>query len=140
MSVQISIKKWIRVFIIIIILIVAILYFSHTRILTSIGEFLVVDENPVLSDAVLVLNTGMEYYPRLIEAADLFRSGYVEKIIINGNRKTETLRELEKIGFRYCCPWYEERVRILELLNIPKDNVLRLRQPTSWRGFISNQR
>lgn len=93
-------------------------------ILTGLGQFLIWDEKPVLSDAVVVLNTGVEYYPRLIEAADLFRKGLAGKVVINGNRKTDVLRGLEKGGFKECCFWYEDRVRILESLGVPRKEIL----------------
>ncbi|MBW1764377.1 MAG: hypothetical protein JRJ23_06505, partial [Deltaproteobacteria bacterium] len=96
------------------VVVIAVIYFSSGKILITIGEFLVIDEGPEHSEAVVVLNTGMEYYPRLIEAAKLFNQGYAKKIVINGNRKSDTLRELEMKGFQVCCPWYEERFRILD--------------------------
>ena len=46
-------------------------YFSMGRILIGLGEFIIHKEKVVPSDIVVVLNTGQEYYPRLIEAADL---------------------------------------------------------------------
>jgi uncharacterized SAM-binding protein YcdF (DUF218 family) len=92
--------------------------------LTFLGEFLVLDKKPEKADAVVVLNTGMEYFPRLIEAADLYQRGFVDKIIINGNRKTEVLRSLEAKGFRPCCLWHEDRVRILELFDVPRQAVI----------------
>lgn len=117
-------QKYLRILIpIILIPMVSMLLFSG-RILTFVGEFLVMNETPVRSDAVVVLNTGMEYYPRLVEAAALYRQGFVAKLVINGNRKTETLRELEKMGLKYCCPWYEERIRILELLDVPRKDIV----------------
>ena len=93
-------------------------------ILTQLGQFLVVDEKPVASDAVVVLSTGVEYYPRLTEAACLFRKGFARKVVINGNRKTDELRELEAKGFKECCPWYEDSVRILEILGVPRKDVV----------------
>lgn len=97
--------------------------FSET-LLAQLGQFLICDEKPGVSDAVVVLNTGVEYYPRLIEAADLFRKGLAQKVVINGNRKTEVLRDLEKRGFKNCCPWYEDSVRILELLGVPRRDTI----------------
>jgi len=70
-------------------LVAAAIYIFSGALLTGMGKFLVVDETPAASDAVVVLNTGIEYYPRLIEAAVLFRKGFVRKIVINGNRKTD---------------------------------------------------
>lgn len=94
------------------------------RFLTAVGEFIVANDTPVQSDAVVVLNTGMEYYPRLVQAAALYNQGYVRKVIINGNRKTAALRDIEKMGFKPCCPWYEERLRILELLKVPRRDIV----------------
>lgn len=118
-----KIKKSIYIALIVLFLISALIIFSG-KILTCLGEFLVIDEGPVPSDAVVVLNTGMEYYPRLIEAANLYNQGLTEKIVINGNRKDDTLRELEQMGLVHCCPWYEERLRILKLYGVPRENVI----------------
>ncbi|MFQ5918260.1 MAG: hypothetical protein ACE5I0_10670, partial [Candidatus Binatia bacterium] len=96
----------------VIILLVAalVLYFLSERIMITVGEFLVRVDEPARSDAVVVLSTGIEYYPRLMEAAALFREGFAERVAINGNRKSEALRELERRGFQRCCPWYEDAV------------------------------
>jgi uncharacterized SAM-binding protein YcdF (DUF218 family) len=97
--------------------------FSGT-ILTRIGDFTVFDEKPIPSDAVVVLNTGVEYYPRLIEAARIFREGFADVVVVNGGRKTDVLRSLEKRGFISCCPWYENHVRILSILGVPRDKIV----------------
>ncbi len=108
-----------------ILLIASLLYLFSTTILSFIGEFLVCDETPVPSDAVVVLSTGMAYYPRLMEAAELYKRGFVRKVVINGNRMTDALRTLKKMGLKSCCPcpWYEGSVRILELLGVPRKDV-----------------
>jgi uncharacterized SAM-binding protein YcdF (DUF218 family) len=73
---------------------------------------------------VVVLNTGPEFYPRLIQAAALYRQGMVRKVVVNGNRKSDILRELETKGFKRCCSWYEDTVRILELLGVSRKDVI----------------
>jgi uncharacterized SAM-binding protein YcdF (DUF218 family) len=93
-------------------------------ILSQLGQFLICDQKPVASDAIVVLNTGVEYYPRLIEAAYLFRKGLAQKVVINGNRKSDVLRDLEKKGFKQCCPWYEDRIRMLKILGVPRKDIL----------------
>jgi uncharacterized SAM-binding protein YcdF (DUF218 family) len=99
-------------------------YFSLGRILGGLGGFIVYHENVQPSDAVIVLTTGLEYYPRLIEAADLYRKGLAEWVLINGNRKDDVLRSLEKKGFTRCCPWYEESLRILLMLGVPREKII----------------
>jgi len=106
------------------VLFVVILYLSSGVLLAMIGNFLVVDEAPVRSDAVVVLHTGLECYPRLVEAAALYRAGMAGTVVVNGNRQSDVLREIETLGFERCCPWYEDRVRILELLGVSRKDVM----------------
>jgi len=93
-------------------------------ILQTMGGLVVVDEKPPYSDAVVVLNTSVEYYPRLIQAADIYQHGLVRNVVINGNRKTDNLRELEAKGFKKCCPWYTNSVRILTMFGVPEDKII----------------
>ena len=110
---------------VIIVLVVALLfYFLSGPIMIMVGEFLVQSDEPARSDAVVVLSTGIEYYPRLMEAAMLFQDGFAERVAINGNRKSEALIELERRGFQSCCLWYKDTVRVLELLGVPKERVI----------------
>ena len=116
-------RTWVYLGSAILIFTVLVCVFS-AEVLTWVGRVIVLNEEPVRSDAVVVLNTGLEYYPRLMQAAALYRSGFSDKIIINGNRKSQALRELEKKGFQSCCRWYEDTFRILELLGVPRKNVV----------------
>lgn len=110
---------------VIIVLVAALLfYFLSGPIMIMVGEFLVQSDEPARSDAVVVLSTGIEYYPRLMEAAMLFQDGFAERVAINGNRKSEALRELERRGFQSCCLWYEDALRVLELLGVQKERVI----------------
>jgi len=93
-------------------------------ILRTMGRLIMVDENPPRSDAVVVLNTGVEYYPRLIQAADIYRQELAQNVVINGNRKTDTLRELEAGGFKTCCPWYANSVSILKMFGVPENKIM----------------
>lgn len=92
--------------------------------LQKMGYLLVVDEIPSPSDAVVVLNTGIEFYPRLVQAAEIYRRGLADKVVFNGNRKTDVLRKLEENGFRRCCPWYADAVRILVMGSVPQKDII----------------
>lgn len=105
-------------------IVIILVYFASGFILRGIGGFLIRDDKPVRSDAIVVLNTGVEYYYRLIEAADLYNKGYADNIIINGNRKMDIERELEAKGFEPCCFWYENSLRVLALFGVPREKVI----------------
>jgi uncharacterized SAM-binding protein YcdF (DUF218 family) len=104
-------------------IVLLVLVFSGA-ILRTMGRLIVVDETPPRSDVVVVLNTGVEYYPRLIQAADIYRLELVDYVVINGNRKTDTLREFEAQGFKPCCPWYANSVSILNMFGVPADKII----------------
>jgi uncharacterized SAM-binding protein YcdF (DUF218 family) len=117
---------WRRASILILILFVISIFwlFVWPKILTVTGRFLIKNDLPHHADAVVVLYTGVDYYPRLMEAAWVYRKGIVKRVVIDGNRKNDSLRLLEDMGFKPCCPWYEDTLRMLELLGVPRDRVI----------------
>ena len=92
--------------------------------MSTLGHFLIYQQDFKQADVSIVLNTGAAIYPRLIEAADLYKKGQVKQIVINGNRKTDTLRKLEAMGYKPVQPWYEEHLRILQLLGVPREKMI----------------
>jgi uncharacterized SAM-binding protein YcdF (DUF218 family) len=105
-------------------LLIFVLVFLSETILTGIGERLVLDEPPIDADAVVVLYTGVDYYPCLIEAARIYNQGLVKTVVINGNRKTDVLRSIEKMGFAPNCDWSEDYARILELHGVSRADII----------------
>jgi len=116
-------KKLLHIGLIALAIVILLVIFSKNILITA-GRWLVVSDTPSRSDAIVVLNTGVELYPRLIQAAALHNEGYADKIIINGNRKTDILRDLERNGFQGCCIWYEDSIRILILLGVARDKII----------------
>jgi len=112
-----------RKFFFLLLLIVLLLVFHH-KILSGIGGFLVVQDVPATADAAVVLNTGADMYPRLMEAVNLYNQGTVAKVVINGNRKTAILRSLEGSGYTPPCKWYAEEMGILTHLGVPKESIV----------------
>ena len=102
----------------------AFLVVVHEKILTGIGSFLVVQEIPPKAAAAVVLNTGVDIYPRLIEAAKLYKQEKVKKVVINGNRKTDILRGLESSGYSPPCKWYAEILSVLINQGVAKDYII----------------
>jgi uncharacterized SAM-binding protein YcdF (DUF218 family) len=105
-------------------LFIAFLAVFHGKILTGIGSFLVIEDAPVKTEAVVVLNTGVDIYPRLIEAANLYKKGKADKVIINGNRKTDILRSLEDNGYESPSKWYAEEISVLVHQGVAKEHIV----------------
>ncbi len=92
--------------------------------LPALGGYLIDTPTGGKVDAAVVLNTGVDYYPRLMEAAAQYREGRAPLVVINGNRKSDALRELEAMGYEAPASWYEGRTRMLEVLGVPRDKVI----------------
>ena len=99
------------------------LYVFRAGWLGYLGRSLVADNLSATADVAVVLSTGVDYLPRLLQAAHLYREKRVNKILINGNRKTDAIRELEKQGFVPACDWPENSLRILEMHGVPREEV-----------------
>lgn len=106
------------------VLLLALLVLFHEKILTGAGSFLVKQNIPNKADAAVVLYTDTEIYPRLMEAAELYRQGMIAQVVINGNRKDGALRKLENNGYESSCKWYAEELSVLMHEGVPKDHVL----------------
>jgi uncharacterized SAM-binding protein YcdF (DUF218 family) len=107
-----------------VLLILAFLVVLHEKILTGMGSLLVVQDIPRKAEAAAVLNTGVDIYPRLMEAANLYKQVKVDKVVINGNRKTEIMRALESNGFEPPCKWYTEAINVLIHQGVAKDHIM----------------
>jgi uncharacterized SAM-binding protein YcdF (DUF218 family) len=107
-------------------------FLFHEALLKGLGGLIVRDDTAVPSDAIVVLHTGVEAYPRLIEAARLYRDSLADTVVVNGGRKSDTLRSLESKGYRPCCPWQEDVLRIFSLLGVPRKQVLAIDAPDAF--------
>ena len=112
-----------RKFVIAIAILISLLFFYRAEWLAYLGHSLVVDDPAATAEVAVVQTTGVDYVPRLLQAAQLYRDKRVKKIIINGNRKTDTIRKLEAQGFVPACQWYENSLRILEMYGVPRDRI-----------------
>ena len=72
-------------------------------------------------DAVVVLTTGAEYYPRLIEAATDLSKRFCKTDHYQWKSKNRyVIRKLEDMGFEPACHWCEDHLRILSLFDVPQ--------------------
>ena len=102
-------------------------------ILVELGEFLVVEDgrhSP--ADAAVVLATGVDYTARLIEAARLYDKGLVKKVVIDGDRKSEALKQLETRGFVEPCRWSVNYVAALEFLKVKERDIVVIDAPDAF--------
>lgn len=111
-----------KIFLVLILL--AFLVVIHEKILSGIGSFLVVQDTPKKAEAAVVLNTGIDIYPRLMEAANLYKHVKVDRVVINGNRKSDILRGLENNGYEPPCKWYAKEINVLTHLGVAKDHIM----------------
>lgn len=105
-------------------LVIVLTVLLHPHIFRWMGRFLILESDFEKCDATVVLNSGVNIYPRLVQAASLYKQGKAEKVAINGNRKNETYRELERMGYRRPSPWFEEHLSILTFLGVPEKDVI----------------
>ena len=107
----------------VILLVVA--YLIAPWFLTQAGKFLVVNSEPIeQANAVVVLSTGVDYLPRLMQAAALHRQGLARLVVINGNRKTEVHRQLEQQGYVAPYAWYDGPVSVLVYLGVARNKII----------------
>ena len=102
---------------------ILLLFLFRATWLAYLGNELVVDDVNAKADVAIVLTTGVDYLPRLLQAAQLYRNNRVKNILINGNRKTDAIRKLEQQGFVPACSWDENSLRILEMFGVPREKV-----------------
>ena len=105
-------------------LLLVFLVLMHAKLFTGIGSFLVARNIPQKADAAVVLESGVDVYPRLLEAADLYKKNKVDKVVINGNRKTDVLRTLENSGFVSPCSWYADYISVLTHQGVAKEHIV----------------
>ncbi len=104
-------------------IVIALMYAFRADWLVYMGSSLIRDAPAKSADVAIVLSTGVGYIPRLLQAAQLYREKRVKRILINGNRKTDTTRKLEQQGFVSPCKWYDNSLRILEMYGVPREKV-----------------
>lgn len=109
-----------------------VLYFFPSPFLVPVANLLIVDDDLQHADGVVVLNTGVEIYDRLIEAAKIYGDGLADKVILDGNRKTESVKKLEAMGYEPCCSWDEGRIRVLELYGVQREDIISISAPDAY--------
>ena len=100
---------------------------------TLLGRSLIQNDRPLSkADVVVVLSTGVDYPPRLMEAARILKAGLADRVVINGNRKTEFIRKIEAQGYQAPSPWYKNSVAMLGFFGVPKDKVVIIDAPDAF--------
>ena len=115
------------------------LLFSTLTILLSVlasflfvlvaGHWVVRSDELTISDASVILYSGVEVFPRIVESAKLYEQKKVSKVVLNGNRKLDLLKKLEKQGFKRPGSWEREYVALLIFLGVDPDDIIVLEFP-----------
>lgn len=100
------------------------LWVASPYILAGLGNFLVNQQTLERADAIVVLNSGVDIYPRLEQAAELYNANYAPLVVINGNRKNQTIKDLETRGYRSAAPWDTERRHLLKFLGVKDQHIV----------------
>lgn len=126
-------KKSRKKSLIIFIVLIGIIVLFSNPILTAMGNFLVKEtENLQTADAVVVLTTGVDYTARLIEAARIYEKGLAKKIVIDGDRKSDILKQLETQGYQEACHWSENPISVLKFFDVSESNIIVLDAPDAY--------
>lgn len=137
-------QKILSVFILLALLTGPLLYLFTPEMLVWLGSILVTDMEAVAVDAIVVLGGGGPSRPR--EAADLFRSGLSQRVILTTQEDPDGYAELNRMGIQLYRP-YENSRRILVGLGVPAESIQRIENPVSHtiselreiRDFASRQ-
>lgn len=98
----------------------ALLYAVSAPVLTFMGNQLVHDDPPERADAAIVLASGLD---RVVEAAELFRSGYIPLILLTAEPPVAAERFLWSRGIDIESGEARRR-RILEALGVPPSSII----------------
>lgn len=125
-------KKRNRFFYIFVLIIVSVILLGRP-VLTGIGKFLEETTEPLHpADGAVVLSTGVDYTARLIEAARLYEKGLAKKIIVNGDRKSDILKQLEGQGYTAACHWSAHPISILKFLKVNEQDIVVVDAPDAY--------
>lgn len=125
-------KRRSRFFYILVLLIGSVILLGKP-VLTGLGQFLEeTTENLHPADGAVVLSTGVDYTARLIEAARLYEKGLARKIIINGDRKSAILKQLEEQGYTAACHWSVHPISILKFLKVKEQDIIVVDAPDAY--------
>ncbi len=102
-------------------LICSLIFLLRENIFLEVGDFLVFTEQPEKANIIVVLRGGI--FDRTMQAAELYRQGYGEKILVPaalGDNMTDSFRELN-----VAVPTTQERIKsIFVQLGVPEKNII----------------
>jgi uncharacterized SAM-binding protein YcdF (DUF218 family) len=117
----------------IIVLLIGSVVLLSKPVLTGMGTFLVEEtESLHPADAAVVLATGVDYTARLIEAARIYEKGLAKKVVINGDRKSDILKQLEKQGYSEACHWSVNYIGVLKFFNVQERDIIVIDAPDAY--------
>jgi uncharacterized SAM-binding protein YcdF (DUF218 family) len=110
-------------FINVLLLLIAITFFGYRPLLSAIGNFLVVSQPPLPSDAIVVLAGGDP--GRALEAADLYQAHMAPYVVVTTETPPKMFEDAKRHGVELF-QTYENYVRTLRGYGVPEQNILRI--------------
>ena len=106
-------------------LLIPITYFGYPFLLGAIGNFLVVDQTPVSSDAIVVLAGGEP--GRALEAANLYKAKLAPYVVVTTEYPPAMYEQSRKDGVDLVLS-YENYMRVLQGYGVPALNIYRVEE------------
>jgi uncharacterized SAM-binding protein YcdF (DUF218 family) len=111
----------------VVLLVVPLTYFGYQPFLRTVGRFLIVSEEPRVSDAIVVLAGGEP--SRAFKAVELYKAGLAPFVLLTSEPTPSIFEKARRDGIQLI-PTYENYMRILEGYGVPRERIHRIEEPT----------
>lgn len=112
-------RKFLKIFLIFICILIIVLFFSYEYLLKQIGNFLIYEQKPQKADVIVVLN-GRDT-ERSLAAVDLYKEGYANLIVLAQGSKQSGCEEFwKRVGADWNYKIFFQRA--IEAMGIPENS------------------
>jgi uncharacterized SAM-binding protein YcdF (DUF218 family) len=116
-------KRWLKILAVTALVLIVVGYVTYRPVFRAAGNFLVVVDQPVKSDAIVVLAGGDPARP--FEAVQLYKAGFAPWVVVTTERPPRVYEELKKDGI-FLNQNYENYLKVIEGYGVPADHFIRV--------------